>query len=385
MVRHSSRIELSQSALKNNLTFIRKKIGDHAVISSVVKANAYGHGIEEFVPMAERCGIRHFAVASGFEAGEVLEACTTDADIMIMGILYPEDLPWVIENEIEYFVYDYHRLERSLNVARKVGKKARVHLELETGGNRTGMEEDKLPEAIEFLLNHRDNIELVGLCTHFAGIESLANQFRIQQQQKLFARMNQKVEEADLGPYRRHTACSAAALAFPDTVMDMVRVGTAQYGMWPSPDIYNLHLLQENKMSDAPLKRVLSWKTDIMHIKEVPEGEYIGYGTAYKASKDMKVAVIPLGYSNGYARSLSNRHHVLVRGKKAPIVGSVNMNVFMVDVTHIPNIKVRDEVVLVGRQMNKVISIKSFTETADAINNEFVSRLPSAIPRVKVK
>lgn len=381
MQRHSSRIELSKSALQNNIDFIRGKVGDETIISSVVKANAYGHGINEFVPAAEECGIRHFAVASSYEAEEVIAVRTTDADIMIMGILYPEDLPWVIGQGIEYFVYDYHRLERSANVARRIDKKARIHLELETGGNRTGMEQDELVKAIEYIKDNPDAIELVGICTHFAGIESLSNQFRIRQQEQRFGEMYEQVKSSGLNPDIQHTACSAAALAFPETVMDMVRVGTAQYGLWPSPDIYNLHLMQEHQTSGSTLEQVLSWKTNIMHLKEVSEDQYIGYGTAFQAPRDMQVAVVPIGYGNGYARSLSNEGEVLIQGQKAPIVGSVNMNVFMVDVTDVEDVQIRDEVVLIGRQQNESISIRSFTEGGYAINNEFISRLPSAIPR----
>lgn len=381
MQRHSSRIELSQSALQNNLDFIRTKTGKDAVISSVVKANAYGHGMQEFVPMAEKCGIRHFAVASSYEAEEVLEARTTDTDIMIMGILYPEDLSWVIEQQIEFFVYDYNRLKRVIEVAEKVDKKARIHLELETGGNRTGLEADQLDAVIKQIKKHADQLILEGVCTHYAGIESLSNQPRIQQQLKKFREMVDYIQSSGINPKLQHTACSAGALAFPETVMDLVRIGTAQYGLWPSPDIYNLHLLEENKVSGNPLRQVLSWKSDIMHLKEVAKGEFIGYGTAYCASRDMQIAVIPVGYGNGYARSLSNRGHVLIRGKQAPIVGSVNMNVFMVDVTDIENVRIRDEVVMVGHQKKNAITIKSFTEVADAINNEFISRLPAAIHR----
>ena len=372
MQRHSSRIELSREALQNNIDFLRGKVGEETLISSVVKANAYGHGISSFVPMAEECGIRHFAVASSFEA---------EADIMIMGILYPEDLPWVIGQQIEYFVYDYHRLERSVEVAAEVGKKARIHLELETGGNRTGMEPDKLDEAVAYIRDNQAHIEIEGVCTHFAGIESLSNQFRIQQQEQLFHEMYERITAAGVDPGMRHTACSAAAIAFPETVMDMVRVGTAQYGLWPSPDIYNLHLMQKRKTDDDTLQQVLSWKTNIMHLKRVAQNEYIGYGTAYQAERDMQIAVIPIGYGNGYARSLSNQGEVLIRGQKAPVVGSVNMNMFMVDTTDIDNVKIRDEVVLIGEQEDESISIKSFTEATDAINNEFISRLPSAIPR----
>ncbi len=385
MVRHSSRIELSQSALKQNLTFIRKKIGPDAIFSSVVKANAFGHGIETFVPMAEKAGVRHFSVASSYEAWEVSEACANDSTIMIMGILYDDDLEWVISNEVEFFVFDIPRLKKAKQVAEKLDKKAIIHLEVETGGNRTGLDESELKTALSYIKRHSDYLQFEGFCTHFAGIESLSNQFRIQKQKDKFHELYKVVEDEGLSPNLKHTACSAAALAFPETVMDLVRVGTAHYGMWPSPDIYNLHLQQTGKSRDAPLKRVLSWKTDIMHIKEVKKDEFVGYGTSFQAPQEMTIAVLPLGYSNGYPRALSNRGEVLIRGKKAPVVGLINMNVFMVDVSHIGEAKVGDEAVLIGRQSNHVISIRSFSEFTNAINNELVSRLPQAIPRYAVK
>ncbi len=386
MVKHSSRIYLSQSALKQNFSFIREKIGHNPVISSVVKANAFGHGIGTFVPMAEKCGIRHFSVASSFEAWEVKEALTQpDSKVMIMGILYPDDLPWVIENEIEFFVFDFAQLERVKKVAQEVGKPAIIHLELETGGNRTGLPSAHLDKAIRFMSKNRDHFQFEGVCTHFAGIESLANQFRIQRQLQKFEEMYRKIKKSGYLPKLRHTACSAAALAFPETVMDLVRVGTAQFGLWPSPDIYNMHLQQTGKTKDSPIKRVMTWKTDVMHIKEVKKDQFVGYGTSFQAPRDMKVAVIPIGYSNGYPRTLSNRGYVLIHGKKAPVTGLINMNVFMVDVSQIPDVEIGDDVVLIGKQNNNTITIKSFTEVTNAINNELVSRLPAAIPRRAVR
>lgn len=385
MVRHSSRIELSQTALKQNLNFIRSKIGPDTIFSSVVKANAFGHGITTFVPMAEKAGVRHFSVASSYEAWEVSEACTKESTIMIMGILYDEDLEWVISNNIEFFVFDLARLKKVKQVAEKLGKKAIIHLEVETGGNRTGLEESDLADALTILKKNRDFLQFEGFCTHFAGIENLSNQFRTQKQLEKFEDLYQRVLKSGVRPNMRHTACSAAALAFPETVMDMVRVGTAHYGMWPGPDIYNLHLQQTGKKRDAPLKRVLTWKTDVMHIKEVIKDEFVGYGTSYRAPHDMKIAVLPLGYSNGYPRSLSNKGEVLIRGKKAHVTGLINMNVFMVDVSHIKDADVGDEAILIGRQNNHVISIRSFSEFTNVVNNELVSRLPDAIPRVAVK
>ena len=385
MVRHSSRIELSQSALKQNINFIRKKNGDDAILSSVVKANAFGHGIETFVPMAEKAGVKHFSVASSYEAWEVREACTKESTIMIMGILYDEDMEWVIDHEVEFFVFDLPRLEKAKEVAEKLGKKAIIHLEVETGGNRTGLDESDLDEAIRFLKENRDSIQFEGFCTHFAGIENLSNRFRTKSQLEKFEELYRQVKAGGITPKLRHTACSAAALAYPETVMDMVRIGTAQFGMWPSPDIYNMHLQQVGKTSDSPMKRVLSWKTNVMHIKALKKDEYVGYGTSFQAPRDMTIAVLPLGYSNGYPRTLSNRGEVIIRGKKAPVVGLINMNVFMVDVSRIKDVEVDDEVILIGRKNNHVINISSFSEVTRSINNELVSRLPDAIPRFAVK
>ena len=385
MVRHSSRIYLSQSALTNNFNFIRKKVGRDVRITSVVKANAYGHGITDFVPMAEACGIRHFATASAFEAEEVLECCRKDSGIMIMGILYEEDIEWAIENDIEFYVFNYDRLPKSLESAKKLNKKALIHIEVETGANRTGMQKEEFPKAISFMKKNEEFLQFEGLCTHFGGAESLSNQFKINSQHKRFKDFLKVCKEKKFLPRYRHIACSAAALVYPDTVYDMVRIGVAQYGFWPSPDTYFMHLQESGGNGSTTLKRLFSWKTDIMDIRHVDEGEFIGYGTAYQATRNMKIAVLPLGYSNGYPRAMSNRGHVLIGGKKAPIVGLINMNLFMVDISHISNVSVGDEVVLIGRQKNNTINISSFTNFTQLLNNEMLSRLPAAIPRKTVR
>ena len=381
-VKHSSRIILNQSALKANLTFIRKKIGPHVRFSSVVKANAYGHGILAFVRMAENCGVRHFSVASAFEAEEVLEAIRQpDSRIMIMGILYEEDIAWAVERGIEFYVFNYDRLPKALEAAKQIGKPALIHLEVETGANRTGLPADEVGPALTFMKKHREWLTFEGLCTHFGGAESLSNQFKIDSQHRRYKAFLQLCKRKSFMPNYRHIGCSAAALAYPDTVYDMVRVGVAQYGFWPSPDIYYMHLQTVDKKSDTPLKRILSWKTDVMDLRRVAPGEFIGYGTAYQATHEMRVAVLPLGYSNGYPRGMSNRGQVLIRGKKAPIVGLINMNLFMVDVSHITDVEVGDEVVLIGRQKNTSIGVRSFTNATNLLNNEMLSRLPAAIPR----
>jgi len=384
-VRHTSRIELSQPALRKNVNFIRKKIGQKPVLSAVVKANAYGHGIEPMVQMLENCGVNHFAVASAFEAEEVLEVCSEDSTIMVMGILYDEDIDWILRNEIEFYVFSYERLAVVLEQAQKVGKKAIVHIEVETGTNRTGMTMPYFKKALEFLKQHKEHITFQGICTHLGGAESASNRFKIDEQIHRFKEFLEEMDRQYYHPRYRHIACSAAALAYPETIYDMVRVGVATYGFWPSADTYRKHLHDVGKTKDAPMSRILRWKTDIMDLKHVPKGDYIGYGTAFQAKHDMDIAVIPLGYSNGYPRGLSNNGQVLIRGRKAPIVGLINMNLFMVDVSHFGEVAIGDEVVLLGKQKNNVIKVSSFTNAADLLNNEMLSRLPTAIPRKIIK
>ncbi len=385
LVRHSSRIDLSLSALQNNVTFVRDKVGPEPIISAVIKSNAYGHGTRHFVSMLIRCGIKHFSVASSHEAQEVLQACLPDCEIMIMGILYPKDLEWVIYHDIQYYVFDLERIQQSIKIAKEVGKKAIIHLEVESGGNRTGLPLAQMEEALDLLEANREYIDFRGLCTHLAGAETLANQFRIRRQMVRYNEFCELAQQKEVLPQLRHIASSAAALTIPEARMDMVWVGIALYGLWPSPDVYNMHLVETNQMSDNPLHRVISWKTDIMHLKEVKEGEFVGYGTSYQAQRDMKVAVIPLGYANGYSRSLSNKGFVLIKGKRANICGLINMNLFMVDVTHIRGGKVNDEVVLIGKQKKNSITISSFSDFANQLNNELMSRLPADIPRRIVK
>jgi alanine racemase len=385
MVKHSSRIELSQSTLKSNITFLRKIIGKNTRISSVVKANAYGHGILEYVPMAEKCGINHFSVASSFEAEEVLQVCKPETSIMIMGILYDEDIPWALRHHIELYVFNYERLQLILKEAKKLDIKASIHLEVETGANRTGLVPKEFRQCLTLMQKNHEFLDFEGLCTHFGGAETFANDFKIQKQFRRFKDYYKICQTKKILPKYRHMASSAAALSFPDSRFEMVRIGVSQYGFWPSPDVYYHHLTSMGKTSENGLKRIFTWKTDVMEVRDIDEGEFIGYGTSYQAVRDMKIAVLPLGYSNGYPRGLSNRGQVLIKGKKARITGLVNMNLFMVDISHIPDVKVGDEVVLIGRQGNNTIHVASFTQTTRLQNQEMMSRLPAAIPRTVVR
>ncbi len=377
---HSSGIEISKSALKQNINFIKEYVGKNVKFSSVVKGNAYGHGIEKFVPIAEECGVNHFSVFSADEAVRVKKVCDKKTEIMIMGNIDNEDLKWAIENNIQFYIFEMSRLETALRNANNNKLKARVHLELETGMNRTGFKNLELKKAVNLLMENKDKIILEGVCTHYAGAESIANYVRVQTQYKKFKKLRLELEELGIRPKRYHTACSAATITYPKTHMDMVRIGILHYGFWPTRETY-IHYISKNKIPEQPLKRVLSWKSKIMDVKKVKTGEFVGYGTTYLAQKDMTIATVPIGYSHGFARGLSNIGRVLVNGQRAGVIGMVNMNLMTIDVSDFEGVKKGDEVVLIGKQGELEVSVSSFSELSSQVNYETLARLPENIPR----
>lgn len=380
---NTSYIELSKKAYRNNIRFLRKVVGKNVKISLVIKGNAYGHGVEQIVPMAEENKMFHFSVFSAFEAKKVIKYKSPKSEIMIFGYIADEQLEWVIDNQIEFYIFDQHRLKLALEIAKKLRKKARIHLEVETGFNRTGIEPEEFLTIARLLKKNTSHYILEGITTHFAGAESIANYVRVREQIKEYRNHCQYFKRHGLEPLRKHTASSAATLLYPRTIFDMVRVGIAQYGFWPTVETL-IH--RHNKFGDkeSSLKRVISWKSKVMAIKDVKRGEYVGYGNNYLANNDMRVAIIPVGYNNGFSRQLSNRGRVLIHGKRIEVVGNVTMNTISVNVTSLKNIEVGDEVVLIGKQKKLTITVASFSEMSNYLNYQILARLPANIPRIIV-
>lgn len=379
---HTSYIELSRSALASNLDYLRQLVGDPCRVSLVVKGNAYGHGIRDYVPLAISLGAQHFSTFDASEAYEVCQVAKEEVTVMIMGMIDNDQLDWAIENEVEFYVFEFDRLKAAVSQARKMGKKARVHLELETGMNRTGFEEDQIPRLLAYVKKFTNYLEICGICTHYAGAENFANFIRVNQQYKNFNRQVKRMQERGVRGACYHTASSAATVRMPYTRMDMVRVGILQYGYWPNTETFITTLQPQSSMQEAdPLRRVITWKSRIMNIKHVLQGDYVGYGTSFMAIQDMNVAIVPVGYGYGFSRSLSNTGRALVRGHRVSVVGMVNMNAMMLDVTNVDGVEKGDEVVIIGRQGDLSLSVSSFGEYSDQLNYELLTRLPQAIPR----
>lgn len=381
-MQNTSYLELSQKALKNNIKFIRENITEHRILSCVVKGNAYGHSIEKHVPMLIKCGVKHISVFSSFEAHQVKLSIgeKKNITIMIMGDIAEEDFEWVIENKIEFFVFDIYRLRKAIEVAKKIKKKAYVHIEIETGMHRLGLEKEELPLTLELLKENTKYIQFKGICTHYAGAESVANHIRVKEQIRKFNRALNFFKKNHFEPQIVHAACSAASLRFPKTKADLVRIGILQYGFWPSEETFITYCNKRNDYTN-PLKPVMSWKSRVMSLKRVKVGEFIGYGNSYMANENKKLAVIPLGYTNGFARSLSNSGRVIINDYRTQVVGTVNMNAITVDVSGLDNINIGDEVILIGKSDTAEITVSSFANFTDTLNYEVLARLPKDIER----
>jgi alanine racemase len=306
-----------------------------------------------------------------------------ESDIVIMGWIADEDLKSTIENGFEFFVFNLERLRSAKKYAEQLNIKAKIHIEVETGMNRSGLNKRQLNKALEFIKENEEHFKIAGFCTHLAGAESIANHYRIQTQLKRYHKMLKALEKNDIVPTYKHVANSAAAFVYPETRMDLVRIGIMQYGFWSSMETF-IHFTRNKKDKADPLQRILGWQSKIMSIKEVRTGEFVGYGISFLAQSDIKTALVPIGYSCGYSRSLSNKGRVLIHGSRCGIIGTVNMNMIIVDITTVPDVKVGDEVVIIGQQGDLEIKVTAFSNISDKLNYEILAHMPGSIERIVI-
>ncbi len=377
----TSEIIILKSALENNVKFVKSILkNSDTIVSAVIKGNAYGHGVNITLPEMEKAGINHFSVYSSSGAYKALKVKQKNTTVMIMGFVHPDDYKWIIENEIEFYVSEMVELEYAINTARKLGKKAIIHVDVETGMNRTGLQLATLKRAVKIINKFSEHLIVRGVTSHFAGAESIANHQRIKKQFSTFKKRVKLLNEYGIFPELKHIASSAATVNYPDTQLDLVRTGVMLYGYWPTRETFIQYIHRKKDKSD-PLNRALVWKSYVATIKTVPEGEFVGYGLSFQAQHDMTIMILPVGYSNGYSRSLSINGRVIVNEQFAPVIGSVNMNMIICDITNIGSIKIGDEVVLIGKQGENEISFSSFAEMNNSLNYEILARLPENIPR----
>lgn len=369
-------IELDRQALVDNLGFFRSSLSPGTCLLGVVKANAYGHGLAEVGPtVAEH--VDWLGVHSAGEA-RALRRLGIDLPVLVMGFVPPGEL-CDLDRDVHLVVSSRTALEWIADYRDRTGVALPVHLKVDTGTKRQGLAPGELGTMVAAASAR--HLEVVGLASHFANIEDTLEHEFARRQLDLFGEALAGLTR-DLGgpPPFVHTACSAATLLFRETDFSMVRLGISMYGHWPSRET-KLSWVLEHGRGEFPLRPVLSWRAIVGQLQPVSKGDTVGYGRTWTALRDTVLGVIPVGYADGYSRSLGNRSRVAVRGRAAPVVGRVCMNILMVDVTDIPGVRIGDRLTLVGRDDGLTITVEELADLSGSINYEFLSRLSPAIPR----
>ncbi|MFZ1682742.1 MAG: alanine racemase [Candidatus Zixiibacteriota bacterium] len=375
-------IELSQSALTRNLDSL-SRLAKGRIMAPSVKANAYGHGLPQLVSMiSPRKDVQYLSVHSLSEA-IVCRQSGWKRKLLILGPISTDSLDAVLEYQLEPVVASTQVLDRIGKIADKYKYPILTHLKLETGTHRQGFTDKELPSVAKIYKKYKFLSTPLGASMHFANIEDTTSHEYALYQLANFDRLVGVMKKLGIGPKLRHTASSAALLLFDKTRFELVRPGLAVYGHWPSKETYLSYRLQ-GKRNDI-LKPVLTWKTRITQIKSVPADSFVGYGCTYRTTAPTKLAILPVGYFDGYDRALSNQSYVLIKGMRAPIRGRICMNLMMADITDIKGVKLEDEAVLLGRVGRENLSAEQLGQWAGTINYEILARLSGEIPRITVK
>lgn len=378
-VKRAQWLEIDAAALNHNVGLFRRIITRGTRFVGVVKANAYGHGIDQVVPVLEPL-VDWFGVHSASEARR-LRRLGVNRPILVMGFVPPGEICGLGPDD-HLLISTREALDWIGDFRARTGISLPVHLKVDTGTNRQGVEVGEIGDVCR--LAALRGLDIVGLATHFANIEDTLEHDFAQGQLDVFSRSIETMRRA-LGhdPQFIHAACSAAALLIRKADFNMVRVGISLYGHWPSRET-RLSWSLAHGVGQEVLRPVATWKAVVGQIQQVGAGESVGYGRSWRALRPTRLAVIPVGYSDGYPRALGNRSRLLVKGRAVPVVGRVCMNILMADVTDLDRVEVGDDVVLLGRQDGSEVSAEELASLCDTINYELVARLPEHIPRVVV-
>lgn len=357
-------------AIASNIKNIRAKVDKNSGIIGIIKADAYGHGSVETAKVLLDNGADWLAVAV-VDEGLNLRKNGITAPILLLGYTPELRLNDVINNGFIQTVYSYDTAKKLSDAASALGKKAVIHIKIDTGMGRIGyrVNEESADEIVK--ISKLPNIDVNGMFTHFSTADEADKAYTLEQYNK-FVKMNDMLEERGLHIPVKHAANSAAIMDFDNMMFNMVRPGIILYGAYPSDEV---------KKENLSLSPAMSIKTHVSYVKDVNEGDSISYGRKYTAPSKRRIATIPVGYADGFIRAYSKGGKVLVRGEYAPIVGRICMDQFMVDVTDTDGVEVNDEVVLMGRQGDKEITADFIASVLDTINYEVFCTLSKRVPR----
>lgn len=358
-------VTVDRAALSGNMQAFRSLVGADTRLMAVVKADAYGHGLliaaRAFLEGgADVLGVHSLGELRGLRDGGI------GAPVLVLGPLAAHEVAAAAELGAEITVGSV----AALHEAAAADVPCRLHLKVETGVNRQGIVEDELEICLGVLAG-AEQCRLVGLSSHFADVEDTTDHAFAQAQMDRFAAWRQALADAGHGALTSHMSCSAAVLVWDRTHGDLARVGVAGYGVWPSRE--TRVALRQRGREELRLQPALTWSVRVSQVRHVPRGETVGYGRTWKAMTDSRVAVLPVGYADGLPRRLGDRGHVLLHGRRAPLVGRVCMNLCMVDVTNVPQAAAGDEAVLLGRQGEEIITAEMLADQLGTIAYEVLT------------
>ncbi|MDD6795203.1 MAG: alanine racemase [Clostridiaceae bacterium] len=365
--------EVDLDAAKFNMESIRNLVGDKDIIA-VVKADAYGHGAVDLAPVFLENGANRLAVAMLSEALELINS-NINAPIMILGYTPIEYGKYLIENNIEQTVYDLEYVKKLSSLALSMGKKAKVHIALDTGMGRIGFMASEETVSIIRKISKMEGIEVVGMFTHFSTSDERDKEYTYKQFNKITGMIG-RLKEENINIPIKHVSNSGAIIDLPETYLDAVRAGIILYGYLPSDEVDGERL---------PMKPLMQIKTRVSHVKEMDKDMYISYGRKFKTERKSVIATLPIGYADGYSRLLSGKAKVIINGKFAPVVGNICMDQCMVDVTDIGEVHIGDEVTVMGSCGELKYDADDMARDMGTINYEIICAVKQRIPRVYIK
>ncbi len=361
-------LEINKKNLEYNLKQF-KILAPYSEIWPVIKSNAYGHGFKNIAYLLNKNkDVSGFMVVNLDEGIELKEL--TNKPIIVLSYFDKEDHRLKNVDNISLPIYDLNTAQFLNNLGQKRNKKYSINIKIDTGISRLGLRVEEAEEVIKKIVK-KEYLKINSLYTHYAESESADQSFTVTQY-KLFKKI---VDKFNL---KSHSVCSAACISQSQAQSNIIRLGISLYGLWPSEATRKRG--EEKKIE---LKPVLTWKTKVIQIKKIKKGESIGYDRTYKVNKDTKIAVLPIGYNEGYDRSLSNKSFVIIKDKKYPVRGNICMNLIMVEINN-TNISVGEEVILLGNSKSKNIKVEELAKKARSINYEIITRINSSIKRINI-
>lgn len=389
-------IEIRKEAIKHNIEAFRKIVGPKTKIMAVVKSNAYGHGLLEFSKLADslgvnpssggvnpaKGGVNWFGVDT-FSEGLKLRQHGIKKPILVLGYTRNSRLLEAAKNNISLTFYNLENLDFLKKHTKEfLEHPLKVHLKIDTGMRRQGIYLEDLSAFLRQLKTAKTAISVEGVYTHFASAKDITYPFYTKNQLDKFHKAVRILEKFNIKNVIKHAAATGGMLLYPESRLDMVRIGIGLYGLWPSKEAELQHKLINRKT--ISLKPVLTWKTIIAQVKKVKKGDFIGYDLAERMECDGKIAMLPIGYWHGYDRGLSSIGEVLINGIRCRVLGKVSMDMIVVDVTKAGKVKVEKEVVLLGRQKNEEITARELAQKIGTVHYEIITRINPQTPRIVI-